>query len=157
MIIETLLGGLLGGAFRMAPEVLKWLDRKAERAHELAMLGKNIEADRLRGEQKLAELDVQREIGQVTAGLAALQESVKGQFQLTGVRWLDALNISVRPVITYWFMALYCAAKVAAFVALLGAGATITEAIKASWTEADMALFGGILNFYFIGRVFDKK
>ena len=37
-MIETLLGGLLGGAFRLAPEVLKWLDRKGERGHELAML-----------------------------------------------------------------------------------------------------------------------
>ncbi|WP_426117409.1 helix-turn-helix domain-containing protein [Massilia sp. PWRC2] len=26
-MIETLLGGLLGGAFRLAPELLKWLDR----------------------------------------------------------------------------------------------------------------------------------
>ena len=26
-MIETLLGGLLGGAFRLAPEILKWLDR----------------------------------------------------------------------------------------------------------------------------------
>ena len=32
-MIETLLGGLLGGAFRLAPEVLKWLDRKGERSH----------------------------------------------------------------------------------------------------------------------------
>lgn len=31
-MIETLLGGLLGGAFRLAPEVLKWLDRKGEAA-----------------------------------------------------------------------------------------------------------------------------
>ena len=35
-MIETLLGGLLGGAFRLAPEILKWLDRKGERGHELA-------------------------------------------------------------------------------------------------------------------------
>ena len=39
-MIETLLGGLLGGAFRLAPEVLKWLDRKGERSHELAMQDK---------------------------------------------------------------------------------------------------------------------
>ena len=32
-MIETLLGGLLGGAFRLAPEILKWLDRKGERGH----------------------------------------------------------------------------------------------------------------------------
>ena len=35
-MIETLLGGLLGGAFRLAPEVLKWFDRQGERGHELA-------------------------------------------------------------------------------------------------------------------------
>ncbi len=39
-MIETLLGGLLGGAFRLAPEILKWLDRKGERGHELAMQDK---------------------------------------------------------------------------------------------------------------------
>lgn len=147
----------MGGAFRLAPEVLKWFDRKAERAHELALLGKNMEADRLRGEQALAQLDVQREISMVGAGLAAIQEGIKGQFQLTKIKWLDALNISVRPIITYWFMALYAAAKIAAFVALLYSGAQMSDAIKAIWTDSDMALFGGILNFYFIGRVFDKK
>ena len=36
-MIETLLGGLLGGAFRLAPEILKWLDRNGERSHELSM------------------------------------------------------------------------------------------------------------------------
>ena len=39
-MIETLLGGLLGGAFRLAPEVLKWFDRQGERGHELAMQDK---------------------------------------------------------------------------------------------------------------------
>jgi hypothetical protein len=39
-MIEALLGGLLGGAFRLAPELLKWLDRKGERGHELAMQDK---------------------------------------------------------------------------------------------------------------------
>ncbi len=48
-MIETLLGGLLGGAFRLAPEVLKWLDRKGERSHELAMQDKALEFEKLRG------------------------------------------------------------------------------------------------------------
>ena len=39
-MIETLLGGLLGGAFRLAPEILKWFDRQGERGHELAMQDK---------------------------------------------------------------------------------------------------------------------
>ena len=46
-MIETLLGGLLGAAFRLAPEVLKWLDRKGERGHELAMQDKALEFEKL--------------------------------------------------------------------------------------------------------------
>jgi len=72
------------------------------------------------------------------------------------VAWADALSSSVRPVITYWFMALYCAAKTAAFVAAVTAGAGWGAAILYAWTEADQALWAGVLNFWFLGRVFDR-
>ena len=68
----------------------------------------------------------------------------------------DALSSTVRPVITYWFMALYCAAKTAAFAAALSAGADWGTAVLHAWTEADQALWAGVLNFWFLGRVFDK-
>ena len=68
----------------------------------------------------------------------------------------DALSSSVRPVITYWFMALYCAAKMTAFAAAVTAGADWGVAILHAWTEADQALWAGVLNFWFLGRVFDK-
>ena len=55
-MIETLLGGLLGGAFRLAPEVLKWLDRTGERSHELAMQDKALEFEKLRGASRMAEI-----------------------------------------------------------------------------------------------------
>ena len=55
-MIETLLGGLLGGAFRPAPEILKWLDRQGERGHELAMQDKALEFEKLRGAQRMAEI-----------------------------------------------------------------------------------------------------
>lgn len=162
-MIETLLGSLLGGAFRLAPEILKWFDRKAERAHELALLSANLAADKLRGEQAVAQLDVQREISMMGAGLAALQEAIKGQSQLTGIRKVDILTMSVRPVITYWFMGVYCLAKVATFALIfflapdtMTIADKIKSAVDALWMPADMALFAGILNFWFLGRVFDR-
>lgn len=127
-MIETLLGGLLGGAFRLAPELLKWLDRKSERGHELSMQDKALEFEKLRGAQRMHEI-----------GAGA-----------------DALSSSVRPVITYWFMALYCAAKTAAFVAAIEGGADWGVAILHAWTEADQALWAGVLNFWFLGRVFER-
>ena len=155
-MIETLLGGLLGGAFRLAPEILKWLDRKGERGHELAMQDKALEFEKLRGAQRMAEIGAAADAAWNTSAVDALKEAVAAQGHRSGVRWADALSASVRPVITYWFMGLYCAAKTAAFAAAVTAGAGWGEATLHAWTEADQALWAGVLNFWFLGRVFDR-
>ena len=155
-MIETLLGGLLGGAFRLAPEILKWLDRKGERGHELAMQDKALEFEKLRGAQRMAEIGAAADAAWNTGAIDALKEAVAAQGHQSGVRWADALSASVRPVITYWFMGLYCAAKTAAFAAALTAGAGWGEATLHAWTEADQALWAGVLNFWVLGRVFDR-
>ena len=155
-MIETLLGGLLGGAFRLAPEILKWLDRKGERGHELAMQDKALEFEKLRGAQRMAEIGAAADAAWNTGAIDALKEAVAAEGRQSGVRWVDALSASVRPVITYWFMGLYCAAKTAAFAAAVSAGAGWGEAILHAWTEADQALWAGVLNFWFLGRVFDR-
>ncbi len=155
-MIETLLGGLLGGAFRLAPEVLKWLDRKGERGHELAMQDKALEFEKLRGAQRMSEIGAGADAAWNAGAIETLREAVAAQGQRSRVRWADALSISVRPVITYWFMSLYCAAKTAAFAAAVSAGVGWGEAILHAWTEADQALWAGVLNFWFLGRVFDR-
>ncbi|WP_338618301.1 hypothetical protein [Pigmentiphaga sp. CHJ604] len=155
-MIETLLGGLLGGAFRIAPEILKWLDRKGERSHELAMQDKALEFEKLRGAQKMAEIGATAEAAWNVGAIETLRDAVRTQGEKSGVRWADALSSSVRPMITYWFMALYCAAKAAAFMAALNADAGWGEAVLHAWTEADQALWAGVLNFWFLGRVFDR-
>ena len=155
-MIETLMGGLLGGIFRLAPEVLKWLDRKGERGHELAMQDKALEFEKLRGAQRMAEIGAAADAAWTTGAIDALKEAVGAQGKLSGVRWVDGLSSSVRPVITYWFMALYCAAKTAAFVGAVDADVEWIAAIQAAWTEADQALWAGVLNFWFLGRVFER-
>ena len=155
-MIETLLGGLLGGAFRLAPEILKWLDRKGERGHELVMQDKALEFEKLRGAQRMAEIGAAADAAWNTGAIYALKEAVAAQGRRSGHRWVDALSASVRPVITYWFMGLYCAAKTAAFGAAVTAGAGSGEAILHAWTDADQALWAGVLNFWFLGRVFDR-
>jgi len=155
-MIETLLGGALGGLFRLAPELLKWLDRVGERTHELAMQDKALAFEQLRGAQRMEEVVAQNQGAWNTGAFGALREALAGQGQPSGVAWVDALSTSVRPVITYWFMALYCAAKTAVFIAALQGGTQWTVAVQASWTDADQALWSGVLNFWFIGRVFER-
>ena len=58
---SSILGGLLGGAFRLVPELFKFLDAKNERAHELAMQDKQLEFAKLQGSQKIQEAQIQQE------------------------------------------------------------------------------------------------
>lgn len=141
---------------RLAPELLKWLDRKGERGHELAMQDKALEFEKLRGAQRMDEIGASADAAWNVGAIETLREAVRTQGEKTGVRWADALSSSVRPVITYWFMALYCTAKTAAFVAAIEGGADWGVAILHAWTEADQALWAGVLNFWFLGRVFDR-
>ena len=75
-MIETLLGGLLGGAFRLAPEILKWMDRKGERSHELAMQDKALEFEKLRGAQRMGEIGATADAAWNTGAIDALREAV---------------------------------------------------------------------------------
>ena len=68
-MIETILGGLVGGAFRLVPEVLRWFDRKDERKHELRMQDKQLEFQKLMGTQKIEEAQIQYD----TAGIETLR------------------------------------------------------------------------------------
>lgn len=154
-MLETLLGGLLGGVFRIVPEFLKLLDAKNERKHELDMQDKALEFQKLQGEQKLSEITAQGQQDWNVGSLDALKSAIKTQVK-TGVKWVDALSATVRPVVTYWFMSLYCLTKVAAFALIIQQGGDWISAVHTIWTTDDMALFAGIMNFWFLGRVFDK-
>ena len=155
-MIETLLGGLMGGAFRLTPEILKWIDRKGERNHELALQDKTLELERLKSATNANELQTEAETSKHSTTINTLNTAVSTQGKITGVKWADALSSSVRPIITYWFMALYCAAKAAIFVSAIQNGGEWAIAVQQSWTDADQALWAGVLNFWFLGRVFDK-
>jgi hypothetical protein len=120
------------------------------------MRDRALEFEKLRGAQRMAEIGAAAEAAWNVGAIEALREAVTAQGRLSGVTWIDALSASVRPVITYWFMGLYCAAKTAAFAAAVTAGAGWGEAILHAWTEADQALWAGVLNFWFLGRVFDR-
>jgi hypothetical protein len=162
MLLETVLGGALGGIARLAPEVLKLIDRKNERKHELDLLDKNTEAEKARAAagQKMAE--TQADSGQVMTAISALQEALKGQFQPIGNAFIDGLNFSVRPVLTYLIAGPYALGKLMVFAALLWTGnsldaGAVKVALDATYTAADMAIVSGIINFFFLGRVFDRR
>lgn len=155
-MIETLLGGLLGGAFRLAPEILKWLDRNGERSHELSMQDKALEFEKLRGAQRMGEIGASADAAWNTGAIEALREAVAAQGRPSGVKWVDALSTTVRPVVTYLFVLMYAGVKLSTFVGSVQAGVGFGPALLSTWTEADQALLAGILNYWFLSRTLEK-
>ena len=91
-----------------------------------------------------------------TEELKTFQSAIDSQATITHVGWADTLSKSVRPIITYWFMVLYCASKTVTFMLYLNTVGDFTSALQQVWTESDQALWAGVLNFWFLGRVFEK-
>jgi hypothetical protein len=155
-MLETILGGALGGVLRLAPEVLKYFDSKDERKHELRLGEQNLKLTELQQKGQIAVADRQLEGSQFTAAMAALQASIEAQAKPTGVKFIDGLAASVRPVITYWVFFLYAAVKTALLSMAIEANASLEQALAASWTAADDAMLSAILTFWFVGRVWER-
>ena len=156
-MIETVLGGIVGGAFRMAPEVLKWLDRKNERAHELAMFDKQLDADKLKAESARDLAQMQAESSMSLAELQATIEATKAQAMQTGINWVDAISSLMRPVLTfYWCIVLYTVALACQYLVLIDQGQAAVQAILALWGSEEKAMVSSMLSFWFVDRALRK-
>ncbi len=155
-LLGTLVSGVGGGVLRLAPEVLKLLDAKNERAHELALQDKQIEMLKLQQTGKLQEIAAQ---GQAQVDITQMQawfEAIKGQAQLTGNKIVDGLNMLVRPLTTYYILLLWGCKKTAEIIFAMQAS-NVLQALITTWTDNDQAILTGVLTFWFVGRVFDKR
>lgn len=146
-----------GGIMRLAPEFFSFLNKGKDYKHELAMLDKQIELERNQSALRTNEIRTQGDIDQALALYTANQTALKSQMQKTGMKIVDALNFLVRPVTTYYFLLIYGAAKVAMFVLMTQSGISGWEAILKLYDEDDKSILAGILAFWFVGRVLDKK
>ena len=156
-MLETLLGTLFGGAFRLAPEVLKWIDRKDERAHELAMFDKQLEADKLKGDQALAQINAQADANIGAAEVQAIIEATKAQATQTGIKWVDALNALVRPLLAMqWLILLWPAVIVAGFTLAIQHGTDPLVALRSAFGVDEKAMAASVASFWLVDRSLRK-
>ena len=149
-----LLGSIFGGLFRLAPEVLKFLDKKNERQHELSMFQLQTDLEKMRGEFKMEEKYVDYSIQQMDTIKAAFQEQAE---TAKAAGWfVAAISALVRPGITWALFFMYAAVKAAALVIAFQTGADWTEVISKCWDEDDFGVFTMCITFWFVGRSVEK-
>jgi hypothetical protein len=154
-----ILGSVFGGLFRMAPEVLKFFDKKNERQHELLMFTRQCELETLRGQQKLAEIGAQREAAIDVGVMDAFQSAIEQQATMVKAAggWAASLSASVRPVVTYWVLFVWSFIHVWFAWNAWITGAPPVEVFKIMMSPDFSALLAGTINFWFLDRTLAKR
>ena len=153
-MLESLFGGLLGGLFRLAPEVLKLLDRKSERLHELALLNAEMEFAKVRGEIMMRQTEAVMTVAELDAVGKGVEE--QGRTARAAGKTIAAISALVRPIVTYAFVTTYFLVKLAAYLLALEQGGDWRIVLLDMWNKDDMAILTLILTFWFVGRVWER-
>lgn len=159
MVGGGLLGSIFGGLFRLAPEVLKWLDRKDERKHELAMFQQRCELEKQQGSQRLAEIGAQHSADVDTGVITAFQAAIKSQTEMAKAAggWVAGLSASVRPIVTYLLLGIYLALQVAMAASALANGGNVEVVFKTVMTPDFCGLVSGVISYWFLSRTLEKR
>lgn len=149
-----LLGSIFGGLFRLAPEVLKFLDKGNERKHELAMFTLQTDLEKVKGQFRMEE----KYVDYSTEQLKAIQEAFKEQTVTAkeAGKFVSAVSALVRPGITWALFFMYAAVKAAGLMMALNSGAPWQDVVLKGWNADDFAMLNMCLTFWFVGRSIEK-
>lgn len=148
-----LLGMISGAIFRMVPELFKMFSDKKNADHEYRMSELQLKIDQARASQQLDLARAQGDVAIESANMAALTEALRGQSVKSGVRWIDGLSASVRPIITYWWcMVLYTVYKTMSMVMAVRYGVPLSDLAAIMVTEFDRTVIGSVISFWFVDR-----
>jgi len=153
-MLETLLGGLFGGVLRIVPELLKWLDRTSERAHELALLKLEMEFTKVQGQITMRVAEAAMLMHESDAIGRAFQE--QSRTAVAAGPWVAAISALVRPLVTYAFVSVYFLVKLATYLLALEQQGDWREVIVNLWTQDDTTILFMIISFWFVGRVWER-
>lgn len=142
----TILSALLGFISSSFPEIVKLLQDRQDKKHELILMNKQIELQKMNMRMRFDEIRIEGE----STEMKALYESTR-----TNVAWVDAFAGTVRPILAYAFILMFILTKLP-FILLMPENLYNTDLIAQLWTESDSCIFSSIIAFYFGSRQFSK-
>jgi len=146
----SILGSALGFATSIVPEIISVFKQKQKDAQALLLLEAKAKYAAELSKLKLQELDVKADISEQKS----IYESMAAANSKSS--FAAALSGSVRPVVTYLFVALFLAVKGGALYTQMQNGFNWNEAMQTIWDQETAALFAGIISFWFGHRAMQK-
>ena len=166
-MIETLFATIIGFLGSIIPEIFKSYNENKDREHEARILEMQLAAQKDGHFARLEEIGAMADMAEESAIYATYK---------TGVEWVDALNGTVRPIITYLFFMLFAGIKFLTIVSLFKYGLPLVNIIPgdlaadalpwqkmptiavnpAIWGSEDTIIFATIISFYFGQRAMGR-
>ena len=134
----SLIGSVIGFGASFAPKILDHFQDRADKKHELAVM------------ERQAEIKLDQTA--IEANIREIESLHEHDAKLSGGPFIDGLRSSVRPVITYLFMALFLAAEGTAYFLLIKSGINAADAVQLIFDDEIMAIWSSILAFWFGSR-----
>lgn len=148
----SLLGSLLGFGTSFLPKVMDYFQDKQDKAHELAMVAAQTEAQvRLEG-VKLQAMQAEAAVREIEA-LHKEQASTA----LKAGRFIAGLSASIRPVVTYLFVTEYLLITYAIAAMVVTSEGLTVETLRSLLDEEFMGLLSAMLSFWFGNRTFGNR
>ncbi len=129
-----------------APLLFQWLTVKENNTHAMEM-------EKLRQSGKREEVAGQVDIANTQVDARQAERIYDYANGASGVRFVDALVVLIRPYITLIFFHFYLLLKVSLFIYGVNRGFDLGQLVKLLWDDTDAALFGAIIGFWFGNRV----
>jgi len=148
----TLLGSLLGFGTSFLPSLLNFFQAKEDNKHEINMMKAQAEIQLEIGEQKLEAAIVEGDIAEIVAAHKEQSSTVR-----RGSVWLANLSGSIRPVVTYLFVAEYLAVTWSIAYLVLERDGVSINALQTLMNDEFMGLFSAMIAFWFGNRTFGKR
>ena len=143
----SLLGSLIGFGTSFLPKLMDYFQDKQDKAHELALMDKQLEQQKVIGAQKLQMVNVEADIRESEALLkhdAGLQKRSN--------QWIVDLAASVRPIITYLLFV-----EIFVLTWLLALDMITTEMYQLVFNNEMQAVWAAVVSFWYGARTMSRK
>lgn len=140
------LPAILGALAGMVPAIVQLFTLKANNAHALAMAQLQLQAQK-------DNIALQVDLAGAQADIRQAERIYDFGSGSSGIRWVDAVAVLIRPFITIVFFTLWLVLEVFLFIYGVNKGFDLGQLVKLLWPAETQAMFAAIIGFWFGDRM----
>lgn len=142
----TALPAILGALAGMVPAIVQLFTLKAQNAQALAMAQLQLQAQK-------EGVALQVDLANAQADIRQADHIYSFGNSASGIKWVDAVAVLVRPYVTIVFFHLWLVLEICLFIYGVNSGYDLGQLAKLLWPADTQAMFAAIMGFWFGDRM----